>query len=123
MRKIFQSSYGLEGHHLKLRDVCMDLEPCFKVHNLVIIHLKNTKLGQMTNFKVVFHMMVLFFINLMKLATRPSSLLNLKVANYELTKALQDVKTNWRKNRKFCNNYRLSVATRTANHARRGKGQ
>ena len=37
----------------------MDLEPCFKVHNLVVIQLKNTKLGQMT--KVVFHMVVLFY--------------------------------------------------------------
>ena len=39
----------------------MDLGPCFKVHNLVVIQLKNTKLSQMTNFKVVFHMMVLFY--------------------------------------------------------------
>ena len=39
----------------------MDLEPCFKVHNLAVIQLKNTKLGQMTNFKVVFHMVVLFY--------------------------------------------------------------
>ena len=45
----------------KFRDVCMDLEPCFKVHNLAVIQLKNTKLGQMTNFKVVFHMVVLFY--------------------------------------------------------------
>ena len=37
------------GCHLKIRDVCMDLEPCFKVHNLVVIQLNNTKLGQMTN--------------------------------------------------------------------------
>ena len=46
------------GCHLKIRDVCMDLEPCFKVHNLVVIQLNSTKLGQMTNLKVVFHMMV-----------------------------------------------------------------
>ena len=51
----------LGGYHLKIRDVCMDLEPCFKVHNLVVIQLKNTKLGQMTNSKVVFHMVVLFY--------------------------------------------------------------
>ena len=49
------------GRHLKIRDVCMDLEPCFKVHNLVVVQLNNTKLGRMTNFKVVFHMMVLFY--------------------------------------------------------------
>ena len=46
---------------LKIREVCMDLEPCFKVHNLVVIQLKITKLGQMTNLKVVFHMVVLFY--------------------------------------------------------------
>ena len=46
---------------LKIRDVCMDLEPCLKVHNLVVIQLKNTKLGHMTNCKVVFHMAVLFY--------------------------------------------------------------
>ena len=33
----------------------MGLEPiCFKVHNLVVIQLNNTKLGQMTVIKVVF---------------------------------------------------------------------
>ena len=47
--------YGFGGRHIKIRDVCMDLEPCFKVHNLAVIQLKNTKLGQMANFKVVFH--------------------------------------------------------------------
>ena len=82
--KNFESLYGFGGRHLKIRDVCMDLEPCFKVHNLVVIQLNNPKLGRMTNFKVVFHglLVVLFYrINLIKLATRPSPLLNLKVAN------------------------------------------
>ena len=37
------------------RDFCMDLEPCFKVHYLVVyIQLNNTKLGQMTNLNVIF---------------------------------------------------------------------
>ena len=36
----------------------MDLEPCLKVHNLLVIQLSNTKLGQMTNLKVVFYMEV-----------------------------------------------------------------
>ena len=36
----------------------MDLEPCLKVHNLVVIQLNSTKLGQMTNRKVVFDMLV-----------------------------------------------------------------
>ena len=36
----------------------MDLEPCFKVHNLVVIQLNSTKLGQTTNLKEVFYMVV-----------------------------------------------------------------
>ena len=36
----------------------MDLEPCFKVHNLVVIQLNNTKLGQMTNLNMIFYMVV-----------------------------------------------------------------
>ena len=50
--KNFESLYGFGGRHL---------EPCFKVHNLVVIQLNNTKLGRMTNFKVVFHITVLFY--------------------------------------------------------------
>ena len=56
--KNFESSHGLGGSHLKIRDVFMDLEPCFKVHNLVVIQLKNTKLGQMTNLNMIFYMVV-----------------------------------------------------------------
>ena len=56
--KHFESSYGLGGRHLKIRDICMDLEPCFKVHNLVVIQLKNTKLGQMTNLNMIFYIVV-----------------------------------------------------------------
>ena len=56
--KNFESSYGLGGRHLKIRDVCMDLEPCFKFHNLVVNQLKNTKLGQMTNLNMIFYMVV-----------------------------------------------------------------
>ena len=74
--------YGFGGRHLKIRDVCMDLEPCFKVHNLAVIQLKNTKLGQMTNFKVVFHMVVLLY-KFDKIGNSTQSLLNLKVANYK----------------------------------------
>ena len=54
MRKSFESSCGFVVRHLKIRDVCMDLEPCFKVHNVAVIRLKNTKLGQLTNCEVVF---------------------------------------------------------------------
>ena len=34
----------------------MDVDPCFKVHNLVVIQLNNTKLGQMTNRNWIFYM-------------------------------------------------------------------
>ena len=55
---------------LRIRDVCMDLEPCSKVHNLVVIQLNRSKLVQMTP-----------FINWIKSTTRASTLLNLKVAH------------------------------------------
>ena len=61
MRKILRVHMVWGGRHLKIRDVCMDLEPCFKVHNLVVVQLKNTKLGLMTNLKVIFHVVVLFY--------------------------------------------------------------
>ena len=41
--------YGFGGCRLKIRDVCMDLEPCSRVHNLVVIKQNFTKLGQMTS--------------------------------------------------------------------------
>ena len=34
---------------LNIRDVCMDFEPCFKVHHLVSVRPKSIKLGQMTS--------------------------------------------------------------------------
>ena len=36
----------------------MDLEPCFIVYNLTVIQLNSTKLAQMINLKVVFHIVV-----------------------------------------------------------------
>ena len=47
--KNFKSLYGFGGRFLKIRDVCMDFEPYFKVHNLVSVHPKSIILGQMTN--------------------------------------------------------------------------
>ena len=44
-----KSLYGFGGRSLKIRDVYMDLEPYFKVHNLVSVHSKSIILGQMTN--------------------------------------------------------------------------
>ena len=52
MTKMFERLYGFGGRRLKIRDVCMDLEPCSKVHNLFVIQQNNTKLGQVTNLKV-----------------------------------------------------------------------
>ena len=46
------------GRHLKIKDVCMDFEPYFKVHNLVSVHPKSVILGQMTNLDMVFHRVV-----------------------------------------------------------------
>ena len=46
------------GRCLKIRDVCMDFEPYFKPHNLVNVHPKNIKLGQMTKLDMIFYVMV-----------------------------------------------------------------
>ena len=53
--KSFKSLYGFGGCFLKIRDVCMDFEPYFKVHNLVSVHPKSIILGQMTNLNMIFH--------------------------------------------------------------------
>ena len=64
------------------RDVCMDLEPCFKVHNLIVTQLSSTKLNQMTNRTVVFHMVVsIYKLDTICNSTYCSPLLNPKVAN------------------------------------------
>ena len=46
------------GRWLNIRDVCMDFEPCFKVHNLVSVYPKSIKLGQLTTLNVTFHVVV-----------------------------------------------------------------
>ena len=57
---------GGGGGLLKLRfdsvhkDVCMDFEAYFKVHNRVSVHPKSIILGQMTNLNMIFHMVVSF---------------------------------------------------------------
>ena len=38
LMKNFKSLYGFGGRFLKIRDVCMDFEPYFKVHNLVSVY-------------------------------------------------------------------------------------
>ena len=52
--KNFKSLYGFGGRCLKIRDVCMDFEPYFKVHNLVPVHPKCIILNQMINLNVIF---------------------------------------------------------------------
>ena len=46
------------GRRFKIRDVCMDFEPYFKVHNLVSVHPKSVILGQMTKLRVIFHVVM-----------------------------------------------------------------
>ena len=48
----------------------MDFEPCFKVYNVVSVHPKSLRLGQMTNLNVIFHVMVLVY-QLVKIRNSP----------------------------------------------------
>ena len=57
-RKNFKSLYDFGGRCLTIRDVCMDFEPYFKVHNLVSVHPKSIILSQMTNLNMIFHVVV-----------------------------------------------------------------
>ena len=54
----FKSLYDFGGRRLKIRDVCMDFEPYFNVHNLVSVQPKSIILGQMTNLNMIFHVMM-----------------------------------------------------------------
>ena len=56
--KNFKSLYGFGGRCLKIRDVCMDFENHFKVHNLASVHPKSIILGQMINVDKIFHVVV-----------------------------------------------------------------
>ena len=58
LMKNFKSLYGFGGRSLKIRDVCMDLEPYFKVHNLVSVHPKSIILSQITNLNMIFYVVV-----------------------------------------------------------------
>ena len=58
LRKNFKSLYGFGGRFLKIRDVCIDFEPYFKVHNLVSVYPKNIILGQMTNLNMIFYVVM-----------------------------------------------------------------
>ena len=56
--KKFKSLYDFGGRCLNIREVCMDFEPCFKVHNLVSGYPKGMKLGQMTTLNMIVHVVV-----------------------------------------------------------------
>ena len=58
IKKNFKSLYGFGGLCLKIKDVCMDFEPYFKVHNLVSVHPKSNILCQMINLDMTFHVVV-----------------------------------------------------------------
>ena len=71
--KYFKSLYDFGGRCLKIKDVCMDFEPYFKVHNLVSVHPKSVILGQMTNLNMVFDMVVSVYrlVKILKLSPVP----------------------------------------------------
>ena len=56
--KNFKSLYGFGGRFLKIRDVCMDFDPYFKVHNLAFVQPKSIILCQITNLNMIFHVVV-----------------------------------------------------------------
>ena len=58
LKKHFKSLYGFGGCCLNITDVCMDFEPCFKVHNLVSVYPKSIKLRQMKHLNVFVHVVV-----------------------------------------------------------------
>ena len=71
--KYFKSLYDFGGRCVKIKDVCMDFEPYFKVHNLVSLHPKSVILGQMTNRNMIFHVVVSVYrlVKILKLAPVP----------------------------------------------------
>ena len=68
----FKSLYGLGGRCPKIRDVCMDFEPYFKVHNLVSVHPRSIILGQMTSVNMLFRAVVSAY-RLVKIWNSPQS--------------------------------------------------
>ena len=71
--KYFKSLYDFGGCCLKIKDVCMDFEPYFKVDNLVSVHPKRVILGRMTNLNMIFHMVVSVYrlVKMLKLVPVP----------------------------------------------------
>ena len=71
--KYFKSLDDFGGRCLKIKDICMDFEPYFKVHNLVSVHPKSVILGQMTNLNMVFDLVVSVYrlVKILQLAPVP----------------------------------------------------
>ena len=55
--KNFKSLYGFGGRFLKIRDVCMDFEPYFKVS----VYPRSNVLSQTTNLNMIFNVAVSFY--------------------------------------------------------------
>ena len=80
----FNSSYGFGGRCLKIRDVCMDFEPHFKVHNLVSVDPKSIILGEVTNLNMIFHVVVSLY-RLVKIWNSPQSPAEFRNGQYRPT--------------------------------------
>ena len=52
------SLYGFGGCFQEIRDICVDFEPCLKVHTLIYIQHKSIKLGQMIHLNMILHEVV-----------------------------------------------------------------
>ena len=50
--------YMVLGDAVKIRDVCVDFEPYFKVHNSVSVHPKSIIRSEMTDLYMIFHAVV-----------------------------------------------------------------
>ena len=53
-----ESLYDFGGRCQEFKNICMDFEPCLKVHSLISLEHKGTKLGQMINLNASFHELV-----------------------------------------------------------------
>ena len=84
--KNFKSLYGFGGCFLKVRDIYMDFEPYFKVHNLVSVHHKSIILGQMTNPNMILNVVVSVY-RLVKIWNSP--LFSVEFQNGQLRKCQQ----------------------------------
>ena len=55
---MFKSLYGFGGRCREIRDICMDFEPCLKVHSLISVQHKSIKLDQMIHLNLIFDVVV-----------------------------------------------------------------